>query len=201
MTDELITALDRLKQQANLCPPFPWTLSPEHDEVWAADGEVVCIPEAFSGNQVRNTARHIVNWEPGAVLDLVARLREVIKECRYIAENGNEGAASMARTVLALLAGEYRIVGDDRRIDTEQGKADEISVSARESGTPVPAGNKVEHAQLMSDGGMHVRWDDPEAERIYPLNKWIKGNSRGGGRVFRRTIVVIEDWTEVTDRG
>lgn len=55
----------------------------------------------------------------------------------------------------------------------------------------------VEHAIEMSGGGMQVRWDDPELERIYPLAKWIGAQQRFGAKVHRRVIVVVEDWTEV----
>jgi hypothetical protein len=55
-----------------------------------------------------------------------------------------------------------------------------------------------EYGQLMSGGGFHVRNNHPEIERIFPLAEWIKANTRGGGRVYRRVITVVEDWEEVT---
>lgn len=55
----------------------------------------------------------------------------------------------------------------------------------------------VEHAILMSGGGMQVRNGDPEIERIYPLAQWIRGQQRFGGMVYRRTVLVVEDWAEV----
>lgn len=55
----------------------------------------------------------------------------------------------------------------------------------------------VEHAIEMSGGGMHIRYDDPEIERIFPLADWIKSQQRFGGHVWRRTVIVVEDWTEV----
>lgn len=55
-----------------------------------------------------------------------------------------------------------------------------------------------EHAQLMSGGGYHVRNSDPEIEDIYPLEQWIKAGQRYGGHVYRRRIIVLEDWTEIT---
>jgi hypothetical protein len=54
----------------------------------------------------------------------------------------------------------------------------------------------IEHAILMSDGSMQVRPDDLEIDEIYPLDKWIK-NQKRFHRVYRREIVVVEDWTEV----
>lgn len=56
-----------------------------------------------------------------------------------------------------------------------------------------------EHAQEMSGGGMHVRYEHPEIESIYPLADWIRSGQRFGGKVYRRRIVVVEDWTEITE--
>jgi hypothetical protein len=55
----------------------------------------------------------------------------------------------------------------------------------------------VEHGQLMSGGGFQIRNGHPDIERIYPLRDWIRAEIRSGGKIYRRTIVVIEDWTEV----
>lgn len=37
----------------------------------------------------------------------------------------------------------------------------------------------------------------PEAARVYPLAEWIEDKRGDGSKVYRRRIVVIEDWTEV----
>ena len=58
---------------------------------------------------------------------------------------------------------------------------------------------KVEHAVMMSGGGYHVRNDAPEIEDIYPLARWIKSEQRFGGKVYRRTIIVVDGWEEVSD--
>jgi hypothetical protein len=55
----------------------------------------------------------------------------------------------------------------------------------------------VEHAIEMSGGGMHIRYDHPDIERIFPLADWIKSQQRFGGKVWRRTVIVVEDWHEV----
>lgn len=55
----------------------------------------------------------------------------------------------------------------------------------------------VEHAIMMSGGGMQVRNGDPEIEDIFPLAKWIPAQQRFGGKVYRRTVIVVEDWEEV----
>lgn len=55
----------------------------------------------------------------------------------------------------------------------------------------------VEHAVQMSGGGMQVRSGGAHIERIYPLADWIPAQQRFGGKVYRRTIIVVEDWTEV----
>jgi hypothetical protein len=59
------------------------------------------------------------------------------------------------------------------------------------------AENIVEHATRMSGGGMHVRPDDPDLERIFPLAEWIVAKQRDGGKVYRRVVRVVEDWIEV----
>jgi hypothetical protein len=56
-----------------------------------------------------------------------------------------------------------------------------------------------EYAIRMSGGGMHVRKAHPQIERIFPLAEWMKHTQRDGGRVYRRRVIVVEDWTEVTE--
>lgn len=55
---------------------------------------------------------------------------------------------------------------------------------------------RTEYALLMSGGGMHVRNDHPEVERIYPLADWIRHQQQDGARVFRREVVVVSGWAE-----
>ena len=54
-----------------------------------------------------------------------------------------------------------------------------------------------EYGTLMSGGGYHIRWDDPEMERIYPVDKWVAASKRNGGHVARRRIIVVEEWEEL----
>lgn len=54
-----------------------------------------------------------------------------------------------------------------------------------------------EHAIQMSGGGMHVRCDDPAVEKVYPLAEWIPDHQQSGGKVWRRRIIVVDDWVEV----
>lgn len=56
---------------------------------------------------------------------------------------------------------------------------------------------KVEYGQLYSGGGYLTFNDSPVIEKIWPLADRIKAGQRSGGRVYRRRIVVIEDWEEV----
>jgi hypothetical protein len=55
----------------------------------------------------------------------------------------------------------------------------------------------VEHAYEMSGGGFHVWNTEPYIEEIYPLAQKIKASQRFGGKVYRRQVIVVEDWTEV----
>jgi hypothetical protein len=55
-----------------------------------------------------------------------------------------------------------------------------------------------EYGLLMSGGGFHVRNTDPEIEQIYPVAQWIANEIRTRGRVYRRRVIVVEEWTEIT---
>lgn len=56
----------------------------------------------------------------------------------------------------------------------------------------------VEHAILFTDGGMKIRSNSPETERVYPLTEWIKHRHEiDRTTVYRRTVIVVEDWVEV----
>lgn len=54
----------------------------------------------------------------------------------------------------------------------------------------------VEHAIMMSGGGMQVR-NGHEIEALYPLADWVSEQQRFGGKVYTRKVVVVEDWHEV----
>jgi hypothetical protein len=63
---------------------------------------------------------------------------------------------------------------------------------------PVPSGPVItEHAALLAGGSMQVFPDDPEIEDVYPLARRIRAKQRFGGQVYRRRIIVVEDWDEV----
>jgi hypothetical protein len=57
----------------------------------------------------------------------------------------------------------------------------------------------VEHAVRFKSGDWKIRYDDPEIERIYPLEEWIEHNTRDGGIVGRRTVIVLQDWARVPE--
>jgi len=57
-----------------------------------------------------------------------------------------------------------------------------------------------EYALGMAGGDMTVRSPRPDhLERRYPVAKWIRNEQQNGGKIYRRRIVVIEDWAEVTE--
>jgi len=58
-------------------------------------------------------------------------------------------------------------------------------------------GEVAEYGLLMSGGGVHIRCDDPEVERIYPTRQWAGNEIRTGGHVYRRRIILIEDRVEL----
>jgi hypothetical protein len=53
-----------------------------------------------------------------------------------------------------------------------------------------------EYGELLSSGGYQTWNTEPYIERIYPLAEKIRAHRRRG-KVYRRRIIVIEDWTEV----
>lgn len=58
----------------------------------------------------------------------------------------------------------------------------------------------VEHAQQFAGGSMLVRNPHPDIERIYPVTDWVRDERKNGGRIYRRRIVVLEDWTEIKEQ-
>ena len=54
-----------------------------------------------------------------------------------------------------------------------------------------------EHGQLVSGGGYQIFSDSPEIEAIFPMAGRIEAGKRFGGHVYRRRIVVLDDWEEV----
>lgn len=57
----------------------------------------------------------------------------------------------------------------------------------------------VEYANEMSGGGLHVWNTEPDILEIYPLADKIRHGLRHGGKVYRRRVIVVEDWEEVTE--
>lgn len=57
-----------------------------------------------------------------------------------------------------------------------------------------------ELGQLYSGGSILVRPDWTDLEGLYPTKEWIEHHQRGGGKVYRRTIIVVRDWTLVRKR-
>lgn len=55
----------------------------------------------------------------------------------------------------------------------------------------------IEHAIMMSGGGMQVRNNADHVNQIFPLPDWIRSQQRFGGKVYTRKVIVVEDWTEV----
>lgn len=53
-----------------------------------------------------------------------------------------------------------------------------------------------EHAILMSGGSMQVFNNDPEIEDIH-LAARIRSHQRFGGKVYRRRVIVVDEWEEV----
>ncbi len=68
--------------------------------------------------------------------------------------------------------------------------------------TPLASGGPgapvTEHALAMSGGGYNVRCDAPEVEAVYPVGDWVADEIRNGAHVFRRKVIVVDGWEELT---
>jgi hypothetical protein len=82
-------------------------------------------------------------------------------------------------------------VPDDLDLTAELDAAEEI-VMGDATGPVV-----TEHANQMSGGGFHVWNTEPYILEIYPLEEKIRHGQQHGGKVYRRRVIVVEDWREV----
>lgn len=60
-------------------------------------------------------------------------------------------------------------------------------------------GEPVTEYSLKMLNTMQVLPSDTEVEKVYPVAKHLRHSMKYGGQVFRRRLVVIEDWTPVTE--
>lgn len=101
-------------------------------------------------------------------------------------------------------------IGDAvQRIEVLVGARDMAVAQAKDRGatddqvaeaTSTPGPETIEHAQLCAGDSMLVRSPHPEIERVAPLVERIRAKQRLGGKIYRRRIVVLEDWTEVEEQ-
>lgn len=96
--------------------------------------------------------------------------------------------------VLAKLAKGYGI--HMRRLAESAGRGTDWELVVGGAGLPEPV---AEYGLLYSGGGYLTRNAAPEIERIYPVAEWVRDELGSGGHVFRRRIVVVEDWEEITE--
>lgn len=57
-----------------------------------------------------------------------------------------------------------------------------------------------EYALEMSGGSMQVRNDAPYIEEVYPLQQWLGHHVFQGAHVYRRRVIVVEEWERVRVR-
>lgn len=62
---------------------------------------------------------------------------------------------------------------------------------------PLTGDPVIEHATRMGSGTMQVRPND--IDRVVPLADWMEVCRSSSAVVFRRQIVVLDDWTEVSE--
>lgn len=117
LVDELRTAAKKIRESADGCPPWPWKLNEDGDEVLAADGITVAEAFALSGRQQRAAANHMMTWHPG-----VAKLVAAWLECVAIGEeDGLPDSPSRAReTSTALMIARAINGGTMQQMKTER---------------------------------------------------------------------------------
>jgi hypothetical protein len=72
--------MEAAEARARACPPWPWRVSEDDDEiVMAVDDIAVTEAFALSGNQTRAVASHIAAWHPGTVLAAIAVDRLIVR--------------------------------------------------------------------------------------------------------------------------
>jgi hypothetical protein len=54
-----------------------------------------------------------------------------------------------------------------------------------------------EYAVGYAGGSMLVRPNAEDVERVYPIAEWIPHHQRGGGKVYTRRVIIVDDWVEV----
>lgn len=74
------------------------------------------------------------------------------------------------------------------------GDAERAAAAAIMEGWTPPGDVTTEHGERMSGGGFQVRSSAAYVERISPLADWIAHQQRLDGVVYRRRVVVVEDW-------
>jgi hypothetical protein len=57
-----------------------------------------------------------------------------------------------------------------------------------------------EYALRREDGTMVIRTPGP-TEALYPAEHWARDQRALGQRVFRRRVIVVEDWAELEASG
>jgi len=78
-----------------------------------------------------------------------------------------------------------------------RGDADRMVAALLKAGWTPPSEPVTEHAEQYTSGAMLVRNSALEVERVYPLEQWVPDQQQHGGRIFKRRVIVVDDWTEV----
>jgi len=78
-----------------------------------------------------------------------------------------------------------------------RGDADRMVAALLKAGWTPPSDTIVEHATEFTGGRMLTRPNDPELEQVYPLAEWIKHQQNNGTPVYKRRVIVVEDWRKV----
>lgn len=80
ITEFIKARLDEEERLAEAASPGPWRFDADWSEIRASDDITVCEAFALSGNQLRNTAAHIIAHDPKAVLRDIETRRAMLRD-------------------------------------------------------------------------------------------------------------------------
>jgi len=133
-------------------------------------------------------------------LDLTAELdaAEAIAMGRTSKRSGSKNRQRQKQVAVRLSDEEHaHVLAAAKRQDVSAASVLRYTFLATYTADPPADPIVTEHAHQMSGGGYHVWNTEPYIEEIYPLEQRIKAGQRHGGKVYRRQVIVVEDWTEI----
>lgn len=153
--------------------------------IWFMAENLDALPGLLYWFDACHTGQH--GWSVKASTDCAASILTFTAEGP---ESGYASADAIAKAMTEALAAEVQI----SVMSGQEAGLQRLRRQVGETGEAV-----TEYAQL--DGnGVFLVWDvSPETEQRRPLAKRIETARKFGGIIFRRRVIVAEDWKEVTE--